>query len=288
MSGPQYVEYGGNTPCLEVAYDDTYFLIDAGTGIRPLGEQFRKNIGKEIQIFLSHPHLDHLIGLPFFAPAFQKETQIAIWLPAQMAKSGKTLLTQFLSSEVFPGGFEQIQALLRFYPAFEEIPIQMGEVSLHFCQIAHPGVTYGFKIITPKQKIGYITDHEFLRGYCGPWDSPPPHLLEREAKTIHFFSDLDLLIHEAQFSAEEYKTKIGWGHSSLPNTLAFLKATRTPQLLVTHHDPSHSDADLHALQQEANRMLEGTGFSARWIRDGEKIELPAPCHFCYVGKMRSS
>ncbi|OHE76249.1 MAG: hypothetical protein A3F67_11615 [Verrucomicrobia bacterium RIFCSPHIGHO2_12_FULL_41_10] len=270
VSGPQFSKFGGNTACLEIRYDKCHFIIDAGTGILPLGVELDRNPQEKIQIFLGHPHLDHLIGFPFFEPAFRKDQEIAFWLPAKTEKNGKDLLTQFLAPEIFPGGFEQIKALLRFFPAFEEIPVQMEDVTLHFCQVCHPGITYGFKIVTPNETIGYVTDHEFLKGYFGPFHEIPPSLLAKEEKVISFFRGVDLLIHEAQFSAQEYQEKKGWGHSSLSNVLALIKAAQIKKWFVVHHDPKHTDADLEHCEEIAKKMLFEAGLpcEVQWIPDG--------------------
>src|SRR5436309_1359666 len=109
VSGPSFAKYGGNTSCLEICYEDAHLIIDAGTGIRPLGEQLL-NARDEIQLFIGHPHWDHVIGFPFFDPLYQHDQKIAVWLPEKTPKSGRELFDELLSFDFFPIGLNQIKA----------------------------------------------------------------------------------------------------------------------------------------------------------------------------------
>lgn len=260
VSGKEFQKYGGNSSCLEVVYDDTSFIIDAGTGIFHLNSKFLKN-QEEIHLFLGHFHLDHLIGLPFFTPVFEKERLIHFWLPAKNQETGKDLLDHFFSSQFFPGGLDQMKANFRFLPAFEDIPVKMKELSIHFCQMQHPGLTYGFKIITPHQTIGYATDNEFMK--------IEDKLSLQDQKIIDFFQGTDLLIHEAQFFDEEYLEKQGWGHSSISKALHLVRKINPKKWLVVHHDPNHDDATLDAMEKIAKTKAQEMGFqgSIAWIFD---------------------
>ncbi len=274
ISGPSFAKYGGNTPCLEVRYGDAHLIIDAGTGIRPLGKTLL-GMNDEIQLFLGHLHWDHVIGLPFFAPLYQPDQKIALWLPDKTPKSGPELLSEFFSFHFFPIGLKQIKAQLRFCSSVENAPVRIGSLMLHFHQVRHPGVAYGFKIETPHQMIGYATDNEFLKGHHGTLNEIPQNLLAAEQSLIQFFSGCDLLIHEAQYSSDEYKQKAGWGHSSLFNAIALIHEARVGKWLVVHHDPDHSDAELDQFARLAARILKEHRIpcEAEWIGDGHTIPL---------------
>jgi phosphoribosyl 1,2-cyclic phosphodiesterase len=274
VSGPAFVQYGGNTSCLEVRYKDAHLIIDAGTGIQFLGPELL-TMNREIQLFLGHPHWDHLMGFPFFEPIYHANQKIAIGLPAATPKSGKELFNELLSLDFFPIRFDQIKAHIRFCSAEESTPIQIGEITLHFHRTCHPGVTYAFKIKTPHQTIGYASDNEFLKGYHGTLEHLPPNKLAEERSLIEFFSECDLLIHEAQYSLEEYQKKAGWGHSSFLNVIALIREANIKKWLVVHHDPKHSDPMLDHLAKLANQTLAKHKIpcQAEWIGDGHIMSL---------------
>ena len=274
VSGPSFAKYGGNTACLEVRYKDTHLIIDAGTGIRPLGETLldRK---QEISLFLGHTHWDHIIGFPFFAPLYNEAKSLAIWMPAKTPEYEHELFERLLAFDVFPVQLDQIQAQIRYCSADPKTPVRIGSVKLHFHPTFHPGSAYAFKIETPYEMIGYATDNEFLPGYLGSLEEIPEELLLKQKSLIQFFSGCDLLIHEAQYFPEEYVNKIGWGHSSLIHTIALVREAKIPKWLVVHHDPKHTDADLDRLATLAKKILKEHGIpcEAEWIGDGHTVEL---------------
>jgi Metal-dependent hydrolases of the beta-lactamase superfamily III len=269
VSGPEYAEFGGNTCALELRYDDLVLVFDAGTGIRALGQELLRQNVKEIHLFLSHSHWDHFIGIPFFDPIYEPGVHITIWAPPNIRRSYRELVSDLLSPEFFPIRLEQVKADLEFKTIQQKTPISLGDLTLDFHSTHHPGLTYGFKIQTPHQTIGYITDNEMLQGHHGPLHNIPEELSDPHQSLIQFFTGCDLLIHEAQYTPEEYLHKVGWGHSSSLNAMYLIKETKTSQWLVTHHDPSHTDHDLHALQADTKKRLEEYDISCKtaWIGD---------------------
>ncbi|HEY4254795.1 MAG TPA: MBL fold metallo-hydrolase [Chlamydiales bacterium] len=249
VSGPEWSRFGGNTPCLEIVYGKERIIIDAGTGIRPLGAELQKG---PVDIFFSHTHLDHLVGLPFFEPLHHQVSSIKLWFPDGTERSPRALLDSLFSSDFFPLHLDQIKAKLTFHSMHIDSPVRIGEIELSFIRAHHPGMTYCFKIKTPHETIGYITDNE-LQG--------------KEEAFIQFFRGCDLLIHEAQYTDEEYQKKTGWGHSGLSNTVEFVKAVGCKRWIVTHHDPKHTDSMLEAMQAEARRKLGGS-CNVAWAVDG--------------------
>lgn len=258
VSGPQYSRYGGNTCCLEICYEETHLIIDAGTGIRPLGETLRR---KTIDLFFGHTHLDHIIGLPFFAPLYQKETKIVIWSPE---KSFQEVFNSLFASELFPVHFEEVLAHIDFRTTHPKKPISLGKLSIDFHPVSHPGGAFCFKIKTPHQTIAYATDNEISAKTLAPHHS-----------FIDFLSECDLLIHEAQYFPEEYLQKVGWGHSSIANVIGLIEKVNIPDWLITHHDPRHTDQDLDRLAKKAEEILKEQHLNCRskWIADGEEVPL---------------
>lgn len=255
VSGHEYTHFGGNTCCLEVRYQDTLVIIDAGTGIRPLGETVHE---KKIDLFLSHTHWDHIIGFPFFEPLYRKGTHITIWAPqGHENRSCRDLFDQVLAYEFFPINLDEMQATLEFKVIEERKPIQLGPLSLDFHTTRHPGLTYCFKIKTPHETIGYTTDNEID--------------LEAQKSFIEFHQNCDYFIHEAQYTPDEYQHRKGWGHSSLANVLKLVELVKPKHWLVTHHDPKHTDADLKILAEKARHH--NLPCPSQWVADGRIIAL---------------
>lgn len=255
VSGPEYGEFGGNTPSLELHYEDTLIIFDAGTGIRPLGITLKEV--QKIDIFLSHFHWDHIVGFPFFEPIYEKGKEVTIWGPDTKHRTSKDLFSQLLGGEFFPIHIDQIQAKLNFKTITPGKPIQIGPITLDFHPANHPNHTVCFKIKTPKETIGYVTDNEID--------------LEKQESFISFFKGVDIFIHEAQYFPKEYEQKKGWGHSSLNNTIRLVDLVSPKRWIVTHYDPKHSDESLHNLENLA--LSHPPKCPVLWAKDGTMIEL---------------
>jgi phosphoribosyl 1,2-cyclic phosphodiesterase len=261
VSGPEYVQSGGNTCCLELRYDETHIIFDAGTGIRPLGKTLVEQGQKLFYLFLGHTHWDHLIGFPFFEPIYHVGSIIEVYSPVSVGRNCRDLFADLLAQEFFPVRLDQVQAHIHYRTIHPKTPIQMGKISLDFHNTAHPGTTYCFKIKTPRQTIGYVTDNEMLYGYHGSIDEIPSEYLEPYLSLIQFLSSCDILIHEAQYTADEYTNKVGWGHSSVRNAAALLLHTKCPRWIITHHEPQHTDEAVALLTQYAQQLLKKAGSS---------------------------
>jgi phosphoribosyl 1,2-cyclic phosphodiesterase len=254
VSGPEYTHFGGNTCCLEVRYGEHLLILDAGTGIRPLGHTLH---AKKIDLFLSHMHWDHIMGLPFFEPLYNKEAHITIWAPDCQGHSCERMIGQVLGKEFFPIHLDQIHSHLTFRTLQEKEPIAIGPLILDVHPTRHPGKTYCFRIKTPHQTIGYVTDNEL--GTQIP------------ESFIAFHKKSDYFIHEAQYTSTEYLRKEGWGHSSLDHAIALVNHVQPRHWLVTHHDPSHTDADIRAMAQSVRSHP--LPCPAIWMPDGHTLHL---------------
>ncbi len=255
VSGVDYLHFGGNTPSLEIRYGEQIAILDAGTGIRPLGLALPK-IDK-IDLFLSHFHWDHINGFPFFEPIYRKEVNMTIWAPHSEGRSTQDLFEDLLAFEFFPIHLSQIQAKLNFELFKAKQPVQLGNLTIDFHETIHPGHSYCFKIKTPKMTIGYVTDNEID--------------FEKQKSFIEFYKGVDLFIHEAQYTSEEYKSKKGWGHSSLNKMCELIEKIGPSKCLVTHHDPKHSDSDLREMEEIArSRPLP---CPIEWVHDGYSLPI---------------
>lgn len=255
VSGPEYKHFGGNTICAEVVYNDTRFIIDAGTGIRPLGLTLTHE--NKIDLFLTHFHWDHITGFPFFEPLYRKGVEVVIWAPYGDHRDPRAVFDDLMKGEFFPVELDQVQAKLTFKVLKENHPIHLGPLKIEVYKTHHTTLTYSFKITTPHQTIGFVSDNEIH--------------LEAQKGFIDFHKGSDIFIHEAQYSNSEYKEKKGWGHSSLSEGSQLVHAIKPGKWLVIHHDPEHTDEDLFAFEKIAkNSQLP---CPVEWIGDGYVLNL---------------
>jgi len=237
--GPETVRYGGNTACVEIRDSSGGLIIlDAGTGIRRLGATLADV--RTVHLLLTHLHLDHLQGLGFFAPLFRPEVEVHIWGPPSPRADLAALLNRYLSPPLFPVRLKELGSRVTLHSAPME-PIKIGNVEVVARSIIHPGPTVGYRLSEGNRAVGYLPDHEPALGArrfpeAAEWTSG-----------FELSQGVNLLIHDAQYTVDERASRIGWGHSSLEEAVAFAGAVGAAALAPFHHDPTHSDADLDAL-----------------------------------------
>jgi phosphoribosyl 1,2-cyclic phosphodiesterase len=247
--GYQTERYGGNTSCVELRSANRQLLVlDAGTGIRPLGAALSSEGGR-VDILLTHLHMDHVQGLGFFAPLFLPDFEVHIWGPPSTTLDLRDRLSRYLSPPLFPVQMRDLPCQLSLHNApLEEF--EVGSLRVRASLVSHPGPTVGYRISEGSKAVTYLPDHEPALG-CRLFP-------ERADWTSGF--DLaqaaHLLIHDAQYTAEEYAMHIGWGHSSIDHTLAFAAMAGVRRLVTFHHDPQHDDATIDGLIGEARRSGE--------------------------------
>jgi CheY-like chemotaxis protein len=276
VAGQEYIRYGGNTCCLEVHQDGDLVIIDAGTGIRALGNSPFFSKHRMIHLVIGHTHWDHIIGFPFFGPIYNSDQQVTIWSPIGFEKTTKELFTEMLAYAYFPVRLDDIRAKLIFKEIQEGVPFSIGKVEINTHYAYHPGATLCFKIQAGGKTFGYVTDNEMLMGYQGnPNEIVKGHpLLEPHLSMINFFKECDFLVHEAQYFPDEYTEKVGWGHSSIPNAAVLIKECGVKEWIVTHHDPAHSDDDLHRKRQCHQDILDDCKVSCRVRFAFDGLSLP--------------
>ena len=264
--GPSTVTYGGNTSCVEVAIDDqTALILDAGTGIRALGADLVKRGTRRIYLFLTHLHLDHLEGLRFFAPLWDENVTLEIHGPRSPVLSLNERIHRAFSPPLFPLDFRDVPATVLFHDLPSE-PWQLNGLTLSSELVLHPGPTVGLRLETEQRACAYIPDHE-------------PALAGINGRTAEWVSaggvarDVDLLLHDAQYSEDEYDARIGWGHSSVAHAVAFSEAVGAKRLVLFHHEPNHSDKDLEQLEDRAGELSRSLEHAPTLAREGMVIEL---------------
>ena len=246
--GPETVRYGGNTSCLEVRLSDNRLIvIDAGTGIRGLGVSLGKERPERIDILLSHLHLDHIEGLGFFTPIWDPSVEIHIWGPPSPVRSLREGMARYFSPPLFPVHLDDIPS----NPIFHDVPVQEWEVGAARVRaepVNHPGATVGYRVEDDGKALTYISDHEPALGV--DLAAVSPDWISGYSLAL----GADVLFHDAQYTEEEYTARVGWGHSSIPHMVTFGLITKVRRLLMFHHDPLHSDAQLEAMLARAKEL----------------------------------
>lgn len=231
--GPDTARYGGNTSCVEVRGNGgTLLILDAGTGLRQLGLSLPRSL-RRVNLLLTHLHMDHIQGLGFFGALRNPEIEVHIWGPASTKLDLRSRLTRYLSPPLFPVHLRDLPNTI-----LHEVPrgdFDIGEFHISASLVCHPDPTVGYRIDASDATLTYLPDHEPALGakkfpLSGDWTSGYRLAVES-----------DLLIHDAQFSEDEYKTRVGWGHSSLAHAFEFATLAGVKSFVPFHHDPSHTD-----------------------------------------------
>jgi phosphoribosyl 1,2-cyclic phosphodiesterase len=234
--GPETVRYGGNTTCLEVRLsDNTLLVVDAGSGIRKLGRKLLKEEGlSEIYLFLTHAHWDHLMGFPFFRPAYSSKYKLRVRGGARAKRSLARYLKQQMQAPFFPIPFDEMKAKFDFTLVAPE-RIRVGPAEIIPIRLNHPNGGYGLKVIEEDRAFVFLTDNELDYEHKG-------------GMTTDEYTDLcrgaALLIHDAQYTGEEYKATKGWGHTTFSSATELGIQARVKRLGLFHHDPEHTDDDV--------------------------------------------
>jgi len=265
--GPDTEAVGGNTSCLQVIGEDgTELILDAGSGIRDLTAEDLGHATR-LHILLTHLHLDHIQGLLFFAPLFDPEAEITVWGPPGRVPLRRRL-ARYLSDPLSPIEIGELPARV----SFENVPVdgwRIGDLQIKAVLVSHRGPTLGYRITEGDASLCYIPDHEpglglKLSSAPGNWISG--HSLAHDAT---------VLIHDAQYTDQEYPGRRGWGHSSISDMVAFAGRTRPGRLLMFHHDPTHDDRNLELLEDQAAEEAARLGADVRvqLAREGHALKV---------------
>jgi phosphoribosyl 1,2-cyclic phosphodiesterase len=244
--GPETTRYGGNTSCVGVTLSDgTIIALDAGTGIRSLGLALGARECR-VHILLTHLHLDHIQGLMFFAPAFRPDSHITIWGPAAPEAPLRDRIGRYLSAPLSPVEIRELPCDVSFQDA-PETEWEIGPARVRAASVTHRGPTLGYRVSEGDTSVCYIPDHEPGLG---------SDLETMDADWISGFElarDASLLIHDCQYTDEEYESHLGWGHTRLSDALRFARRTSAERVLLFHHDPLHTDDMLDAFAGTAGQ-----------------------------------
>ncbi|TMQ22008.1 MAG: response regulator [Candidatus Rokuibacteriota bacterium] len=248
--GPGTVRYGGNTSCVEVRADDTLIVLDCGTGAHELGQQIIAATQEPVRghLLISHTHWDHIQGFPFFLPLFRAGYEWDVYAPRQLGRTLEEILAGQMQYTYFPVPLGELAATIRYHELTEGT-FELGRVRVVTRYLNHPAPALGYRLEAGGVSLVYATDHEpHSRHHAErrPAESSAPVHAE-DKRHIEFLAGADLLIHDAQYTLEEYPEHLSWGHCPAEWAVDFAVAAKVRRLALFHHDPTRDDRAIDAL-----------------------------------------
>ncbi len=243
--GQATVRYGGNTSCVTVRSDGgALVLLDIGTGAAVLGRELMAAGGAlRGHILIGHTHWDHIQGLPFFAPLFVPGNEWHIYAPRGLRQTVHDTLAGQMQHAYFPIDLDQLGANIHYHDLVEGT-LQIEDIGVTAQYLNHPALTLGYRLEADGASVVYATDHE---PHSRPLAENPGPIHGQDRRHADFLAGADLVIHDAQYVASEYASKVGWGHSTIEYAIAVARFAGAKRLALTHHDPQRSDDALDAL-----------------------------------------
>ena len=239
------MEVGGNTSCVQIIpRDDVLIILDAGTGLRNFGDSLIQEDHSNLRghLLLTHAHWDHIQGFPFFIPAYMPGNHFTIYGAQTAQKSLQEIISGQMVAPYFPVDLHEMKAKLDFVELSDEHFTLEGDIHIQTCSFRHPGGVFGFRITYQDQVIVFATDMEYTEN-------------DLDQRLIDFCQDANLLIYDSQYTPEELKQKMGWGHSTHIAAAHLAKKANVRKVMLYHHDPSHSDSMLAQMEQEAKAIF---------------------------------
>lgn len=266
--GSKTLEFGGNTTCVEIIPEaGGRIVIDAGTGLRLLGGHLLES-GEPVSFYLllTHNHWDHLLGLPFFAPVYQEDTEITVdgWPHAFQAMT--KVFDNHMGNGFFPVAFDQLKAKISFLNRVARGPLSLEGINIDTITLNHPQGGLGYRLREGESTLVFITDNELEAG-----DG------HRFQDFVQFCQGCNLLIHDAQYLPEEMKNHQGWGHSTYEEVVKLAVEARVQRLVLTHHDPGRTDTGVRQILERARQLAASLGAPDLPIdaaREGSSYHLP--------------
>ena len=268
--GPQTAKFGGNTSCIEVRTEDGSILIlDCGTGARELGLRLMGERPIRAHVLITHTHWDHIQGFPFFAPAFLPDSEINVYAPTGFLHTLEQALSGQMQYSYFPVKLGDLRSQIRFMNV-EEGAFRIGNTTVETQYPNHTAPTIGYRINSGGTTLVYSTDHEPF----GINKSALAHPGDR--RHIDFLDQADLVIHDAQYSQEEYPSKLGWGHSTVDYATDVAMEANAKRLVLFHHEPTHDDAMIQRLEAASRTHVAARRSNLEVVAAAEGMELSLP------------
>lgn len=268
MSGPQYLKYGGDTPCLEIrSADDDMVIVDSGSGIRALGNSLVGQGRHEYTMLLTHGHWDHIIGFPFFKPLHNPANRVNVYGCSFELNSLKDVIAPSMSPPSFPIQIEDIKAEV----AYHDICLgcfTIGQLDVCTINLSHPNQGLGYRFTEGGASFVFLTDNELMYRHPGGLDY---------ADYVAFARGADVLIHDAEYTAREYERTKTWGHTVYTDALQLALDAGVKRFGLFHHNQDRTDAEVDGMVEDCRRIVaqRPAGLDVFGARQGMEIQLPA-------------
>jgi phosphoribosyl 1,2-cyclic phosphodiesterase len=279
------LRYGGNTSCLELRAEGEIIILDAGSGIRALGNELErefKSAPVKITLLSTHAHWDHIQGLPFFTPAYNEKNQLRLLGYKGVGGGFGAILSRQMAVPFFPVRLRDLPCELSI-EELTEMDFSVGAVRVSARFVNHPGNCVGYRLFTKSGSIAFVPDnepYEYRKLHAEACARATPEQARKfavteRAKLVEFLQGADVLFLDAQYTDEEYQQHIGWGHGSLTTSVDLAVDAKVGKLLLFHHDPSHDDAMIDAMVEKARALLRerGSDIEVDAAREGQELSL---------------
>lgn len=246
VSGKEYLRYGGDTTCIEIRTKrGDIIIIDAGTGIRRLGNYLIKNGCRQYNLLFTHAHWDHLMGLPFFKPIYRPDIHINVFRCPYPGKYVERMIARALSPPNFPVKYSDIRAKID-YTDVDPVSFDIGSVHVQSIHLSHPNGGVGYKFTEEGRSFVFLTDNEL--GYTHPGGL-------KADDYIAFAQHADILLHDAEYTPEEYKATVEWGHSSYSDALDLAIRAQVKQLGLFHINQDRTDKEMKTIVADCRKQI---------------------------------
>lgn len=285
VPGSDTLRYGGNTSCLEVRADGEIIILDAGSGIRELGNSLEKEFRSapiQTTVLSTHAHWDHIQGLPFFLPAYSEKNTLRLLGYKGVGGGFGAILSRQMAVPFFPVRLRDLPCDL----SIEELTameFRVGKVRVCSRFVNHPGNCVGYRLFTSAGSIAFVPDHEpyeYRKLHAEACARATPEqarkfAVSERAKLVEFLQGVDLLYLDAQYTDDEYQQHIGWGHGSLTTSIDLGVDAKVRKLLLFHHDPNHDDDMIDSMVAKARELVRDreSKMEVAAAREGEEFSL---------------
>ena len=282
--GAGTVVYGGNTSCVEIRADGEIIILDAGSGIRPLGLALIKEFNNQpinATLLISHTHWDHIQGFPFFVPAYNPNNNLRIRGFEGSSEGLQATLSSQMESPYFPISMRQMPGHISV-EELHDLEFNIGKVQVKAAFTNHPGICVGYRLFTSCGSVAYLPDNEpysRLRSSPDSTANNSPESLayarKQDEKLVEFIKGADVLIIDSQYDDAEYKNHVGWGHGCLDDVVTLALVAGVKKLLLFHHDPGHDDAQISRMVDWARKLvaMHGESLVVEAAREGLEVVL---------------
>jgi phosphoribosyl 1,2-cyclic phosphodiesterase len=284
VPSPETLRYGGNTTCVELRADGEIIVLDGGSGIRPLGVALDREFQArpiKLSLLITHAHWDHIQGFPFFKPAYNSKNEIRIFGFDGAGATFREIMAEPMRAPFFPITMRELSAQMNINK-LNEMKFSLGKLDIHAAFVNHPGVCVGYRIFTSAGSVGFVPDHEpyefylhAARGKQLSAEEVKEIATEKHAGLVQFLRGSDILILDTQYTDQEYKKHIGWGHGSVSSAVSLALEAEVQTLFLFHHDPSHDDEMVDTMVESARElaMKSGSHLEVAGAQQGTEILL---------------